>query len=97
MLLNKNKIYQINSYTPGQLPWIRENSDRSYVDNKTFNDADYWMIQFSDLKSFMVYPLELLVPEDFLKRVKNRDGYLILDNAYESFFSVIDGIYDTCC
>jgi hypothetical protein len=94
MLLNKNKIYQINSYTPGQLPWIRENSDRSYVDNKTFNDADYWMIQFSDLKSFMVYPLELLVPEDFLKRVKNRDGYLILDNAYESFFSVIDGIYD---
>ena len=94
MLLNKNKIYQINSYTPGQLPWIRENTDRSYVDNKTFDDADYWMIQFSDLKSFMVYPLELLVPEDFLKRVKNRDAYLILDNAYEAFFSVIDGIYD---
>ena len=94
MLLNKNKIYHINSYSPGQLPWIRENQDRSYVNNKQFDNADYWMIQFSDINSFLVYPIEILVPEEFLKRVKNRDAYLILDNAYESFFTVIDGVYE---
>jgi hypothetical protein len=94
MLLNKNKIYQINSYTPEHLPWIRENSDRSYVVNKNLDDADYWMIQFSDPNSFVVYPIEILVPEDFLKRVKNRDAYLILDNAYEAFYAIVDSVYE---
>lgn len=93
MLLNKDKVYIINSYTPEKLPWIKENSDTAYIDKQDLTDADYWMIRFSDATSFLIYPLEILVPGDYLERIRNRDAYLILDNAYEAFFDVIDSIY----
>jgi len=93
MLLNQDKIYQLNT-DMRTLPWVRNNDDRSYVNNRNNDDADYWLIQFTDKNSFKIYPVELLVPPDVLTRIKNKEIFLILDNAYEGFLNVIDTVYE---
>ena len=92
MLLNQDKIYQLNT-AQGTLPWVRTNDDRSYVINRNNEDADYWLIQFTNKFSFKIYPIELLVPANVLKRIQNKEVFLVLDNAYEGFTDVIDSIY----
>jgi hypothetical protein len=40
-----------------------------------------------------VYPFELLVPEEVINKIRNRQVFLILDNAYEYFYKVVESVY----
>jgi hypothetical protein len=54
---------------------------------------DYWFCQFSDSNSFRVYPIEQLMEPDHLKRVMNKEIFLVLENCNECFNESADGIY----
>lgn len=92
MLLNIDKVYYLNTYSPGH-PTATIQHTRPYLSNRNFNDQDYWLIQFSCDLSFKVYPFGLLVPEEVIDKIRNRQVFLILDNAYEYFYKVVESVY----
>jgi hypothetical protein len=71
----------------------RPTTDNTYLLAKGETDYDYWFCQFSDHNSFKMFPIDTIVDALTLARVKNKEAYLVLDNANECFYSSVDGIY----
>ena len=91
MLLNYDNVYHLKTYND-KLPYI--NNDTSYSGEKNVDDADYWLIQFSDSTSFKIHPIDTVVPANIIDRIKNKEVYLVLDNAYEYFYDIVDSVYE---
>jgi hypothetical protein len=71
----------------------RPTTDNTYLLARGETDYDYWFCQFSDHNSFKIFPIDTIVDAETLARVKNKQAYLVLDNANECFYSSVDGIY----
>lgn len=83
-------LYTYDTNNPENRPTV----SNTYLYNKKDTvDYDFWFCQFSDHNSFKIYPIDTLVDAPTLERVKNKDAYLVLDNANECFYSSVDGIY----
>ena len=91
MLLNYDNVLHLKTYND-KLPYI--NNDTSYSLEKNTSNVDYWLIQFSDSTSFKIHPIDTVVPANIIDRIKNKEVYLVLDNAYEYFYNIVDSVYE---
>jgi len=55
---------------------------------------DYYYLQFSNDKSFTVFPLNEILNEDQLQQIRDRKVFLVLDNSLEYFLTTVDMIYN---
>ena len=55
---------------------------------------DYYYLQFSNDKSFKVFPLNKILNEDQLQQIRDRKVFLVLDNSLEYFLTTVDMIYN---
>ena len=91
MLLNYDNVLHLKTYND-KLPYI--NNDTSYSLEKNTSNVGYWLIQFSDSTSFKIHPIDTVVPANIIDRIKNKEVYLVLDNAYEYFYDIVDSVYE---
>ena len=56
-------------------------------------NKDYWVIEVYNGNSFECYPIETLVPEEILRKLWNKEIFLLVSNTHETYHSVITGIY----
>ena len=91
MLLNYDNVLHLKTYND-KLPYI--NNDTSYSLEKNTSNVGYWLIQFSDSTSFKIHPIDTVVPDNIIDRIKNKEVYLVLDNAYEYFYDIVDSVYE---
>jgi hypothetical protein len=54
---------------------------------------DYWFIDIFNGNAFAVHPIETVVPEDILKKICNKEIFLLLVNTHEGYHGVVSGIY----
>lgn len=93
MILNKDTgcvyVFTCNGHEP-RLE-IRESTIIWQFRN--YDDADYWHVEFMHGDAFDVFPMNQIVPDDVLIRIKNREAKLLIANSHEAFHKIVDGIY----
>jgi hypothetical protein len=90
--LNSTNLIYLQTYNPREPQKIKINSSvGSQI--KTSENIDFFYIQFSDKESFRMFPITDVVPEDVLNKIRNRDAFLVLDNALEYFTDTVESIY----
>jgi hypothetical protein len=103
-ILNKDSFFKIHTslVSPetyiGSEHWhfpIIEKRNESFMfliwddtDNK-----DYWFIDVFSGTSFDCYPIETIVPENILRKIWNKEIYLLISNTHEGYHNVVGGIY----
>lgn len=73
--------------------WIENGKDHRIFHYRDYTDTDYWYIEIMHGDVFYSYPLETLIPNDILTRMREGKVVLILSNFSESYHSIIEDIY----
>lgn len=93
MLLNKNNYPHLNYGPEGPICDYR--SDNALFAMKPCQDHDYWIIEFLKSTCFDKFPLDTLIPNDVLNKIRNDDNtFLWLSNTHEAFQSIVEGVYN---
>ncbi len=96
-LLNKNKFLYINSYNQRNVippePIIKVNGGYPGTGLRNWEDKDYWYIEFVNGDAFYHYPIEKIVPEDILEKIRNGSITLCICHLHEAYHYVIENIY----
>jgi hypothetical protein len=97
MKIINNSIPSINTYDPRNptITWSNNfpagaNAMRSI---NTF-DAEGWYCLFSCQHSFKIYKISDIIDNVSLKKILNKEAFLVLDNTLEPFEKSIDTIYE---
>jgi hypothetical protein len=91
--INLNSSPYLNTYNPRN-PVCHENSPSITAKIKhDENDYDFYYIQFSNDCSFSIFSVVDIIPKKILKRIRQQELFLVLDNSLEYFVSTIDTIY----
>jgi hypothetical protein len=105
-ILNKNSYFKLQTslVSPetyiGSKHWhfpIIEKRDESFVFriwDDTADNRDYWFIDVFSGTSFDCYPIETIVPEDILRKIWNKEIFLLVCNTHEGYHNVVGGIYE---
>jgi len=75
--------------------WVREEHQSSLIWLlRTWEDKDYWYIEFFNGDAFDVYPIETIVPETILDQIRtDNKTFLYLANTHEAFLDIIEPLY----
>jgi len=57
------------------------------------SEHDYWFVDIFNGNAFDVYPIETVIPEDILKKIWNKEIFLLVVNTHEGYHHVVNGIY----
>jgi len=60
---------------------------------RDFNDKDYWYIDIFQGNSFESYPVETIIPLPILRKIWNKEIFLLISNSHEAFLSIVEGLY----
>ena len=63
------------------------------VKEKQKSEYSFFYIQFSNENSFKQFPITQIVPDDVLKKIIDKEVFLMLDNSLEYFLTSADSIY----
>lgn len=89
--LNKSVPYLI-TYDPSS-PQLVDAGQSTGILSRTDDTFDYYYMQFSCHNSFKIFDIEKIIPNTILKKIKNKEAFLVLDNGLEPFLKSADGIY----
>lgn len=92
MILNKGRVYYLNSYTKEKELRTDHFIWSHYDDYKYTNMVIGLEFGNSDVLSY--FPLDTLITEFELAKIKNKQARLILVNSHEAFHYIIKDIYD---
>jgi hypothetical protein len=100
-ILNKDSYYKIHtSFEQIGSPYWHMPTIKNMIDgNITFHmyyfdeNKDYWFIEVYNGNSFECYPIETIVPEEILRKLWNKEIFLLVSNTHETYHSVVTGIY----
>jgi hypothetical protein len=60
---------------------------------RNWDDKDYWYVEFIHGDAFYHYPIEKIVPEEVLNKIKSGAITLCLSHAHEAYHCTIESIY----
>jgi hypothetical protein len=89
----------LNKILPYLITYDPKNPQLQYVDGatavlaRTGEKFDYWYCQISCHNSFKIYDIEKIIPSEILLKIKNKEAFLVIDNALEPFLKSADSIY----
>jgi hypothetical protein len=58
------------------------------------DNKDYWFVEVFSGTSFDCYPIETIVPENILRKIWNKEIFLLISNTHEGYHNVVGGIYE---
>lgn len=64
-----------------------------YFGYRDFTDTDYWYMEILHGDAFFLNPIETLVPEETLRRIRDGEVVLVVCHSSEAYHSIIDEIY----
>jgi len=98
-ILNKDSYYRIHTSFEVlgdencNYPTIINQSNNFFFHIWDDSAYDYWFIDIFNGNAFAVHPIETVVPEDILKKICNKEIFLLLVNTHEGYHAVVSGIY----
>jgi hypothetical protein len=103
-ILNKNSYYRLHTSFVSETNYIGSYHWRfptiSKVTGGNFffhvwddSEHDYWFIDIFNGNAFDSYPIETIVPEDILKKIWNKEIFLIIATTHEGYHHAVGGIY----
>lgn len=77
--------------------WIRHEADGCLIWLlRTWDDKDYWYIEFFHGDAFDVFPIDSVMPEVILDKIKTDSRtYLYLANTHEAFLDIVEPLYQS--
>lgn len=101
-LINADRQVHFFSRYPGQggvlwMPVDHEiNTNPAIIVNRSFHDADYYVLEFREGAVFLDVNIDDYAPADFMKRVRagDPDAQLILSNSHEGYTGILKYLYD---
>lgn len=61
---------------------------------RTWDDKDYFYVEIFQGNAFNIFPIEQVVPEHILDKIKNDDKtYLYICNTHEAFLDIVEPLY----
>jgi hypothetical protein len=61
---------------------------------RNWDDHDYWFIEVKIIDDFQKISLDIVVPDDILKKIKNDSNFfLVVSNTHEAFHSIVEPLY----
>lgn len=92
-LINKDGFYSISTFPHHEkLEFLNESLVHRMRDMNT-DEYEFYYLEFKLKDSFDVYPLHTFVDENILRRIKNKEIFLMLVNFHEGYMSIVEGIY----
>lgn len=92
-IVNKDGYYSVSTYTNNVRLDYGYQSMVHHMRDMDTDEYDFYYLEFKLADSFDVYPLHTFVPEEILRKIKNREIFLMLANFHEGFLSVVEHIY----
>jgi len=95
-LLNQYSFYYIVSYNndqPAPEPILKTHGGDPGTSIRSWDDHDYWYIEFVNGDAFRQHPLEKIIPSDILRKIKLGEIKLCISNMHEAYHYVIEDIY----
>lgn len=95
-IINQDEFYYINSYNskdnPGTID-IKYNRGYPGTCVRSWNDNQYYYIEFVHADAFYHFPIEKIIPNDILEKIKNKKLMLCLSHSHEAYHYIIEDIY----
>lgn len=99
-ILNKNSYNRLytSPESVGSRHWFYPSITKNTEGNFFFHvwddsEQDYWFIDIFNGNAFDAYPIETIVPENILKKVWDKEIFLLVVNTHEGYHHVVGGIY----
>ncbi len=90
--INANRIPYLVAYDPND-PQLRIVESSAGIHARKGESFDYFYIQVSCHNSFSSFDINEIITHDVMQRIKNKELFLVIDNALEPFLRTADGIY----
>lgn len=95
MLLNRDNFIHLNyGYHGKRYTTLDYRNGNALFDIRNFDDHDYFFIEFIHSQCLDDFPLDKLIPNDILERIRTDNStFLFLSNTHEAFHSIVDTLY----
>jgi len=81
---------------PASNNYIREDNNCLIWLLRTWEDHDYFYIEFFQGDAFDTYPIDTLVPEEILDKIRtDNHTFLYLANTHEAFLDIVEPLYNS--
>jgi len=65
---------------------------------RTWDDKDYFYTEIFQGNAFQVFPIDKIIPEPVLEKIKTDDKtYLYICNTHEAFLDIVEPLYQALC
>lgn len=96
-LLNKHNLLYITSYNNRESippdPIVKVHGGYPGTDLRSWDDTDYWYVEFVNGDAFYHYPIHKIVPNDILEKIRDGSVTLCICHLHEAYHYVIEDIY----
>lgn len=98
-ILNTDSYYRIETsveplgstfWTP---PQCKSGLGTNIFNLRDFSDRDYWYVDIFHGNSFESYPVETLIPLNVLRKIWDKQLFLLIANSHEAYHSIVEGLY----
>jgi len=90
--INKHNLLYVKTYSLHDKEVVKISPNVGYY-AKENAPYDFFYIQFSNADSFRMFPINKIVPEEILVKIRKKEVFLMLDNALEHFLECAEAIY----